>query len=497
MRLLCLCLLLFSSMICNAQLQGQPLIDSVLKDLSVAKVDTARIKLLNILAFNYKSIDPNEGIKYALQQLEISKAINRKGGIASAYNSLGLNYQYKSDYPTALKYYHYALEYYSADPKSTAYGSIISNIAYVYQTLGDFDKALEYNFKSLAINQASEDSVNIGGDYGNIGNLYLDKKEYDKALEYDFKSLEIFEQLGDKDGIAHNYGNIGNVYNSLKNFPKALEYDKKALDLFTELGDTRSIAINLGNLGIVYVSIAKEDDAPGETNRILPSGTKRIFLQNAIDYLKKSIDLSKKIEQLDNIIEFSHGLYEAYMMLGNADSALASFKEYTLYKDSVYSNENKVKIAGLETERELAIKDKEIQIEKLEVAQKRNERIILFIALGLLLIVVGVVIKKFLNQKKFNQQLSKEKSRHLERIELQRSVMGDIAHAHSHEVSGQVATILGLVEVFNLHDYTDPDNKVVLDGIAETASKLDIIVKDMIIKENLLNTEQKKQSGRS
>jgi len=69
--------------------------------------------------------------------------------------------------------------------------------------------------------------------------------------------------------------------------------------------------------------------------------------------------------------------------------------------------------------------------------------------------------------------------------------MGDIAHRHSHEISGHVATILGLVEVFNSEDYTDPDNKTVLDGIGETAARLDLIVKDMIMKENQLNSEKK------
>lgn len=483
------CLLLLP-VFCKAQVQGQQLIDSLLRKLPEAKADTDKIKLLNLLSITYKTIDPNEGIRMANEQLELATALGKKKGIGQAYNALGVNYYHKSNYTKALEYFNKALVLFTEDSGAGTYGSIISHIAVIYQEIGNYQKALEYNLKSLELDLEIGDSINIGGDYGNIGIIYLLKKDYDKALEYDFKSLAIFQQLNDKDGLAHNFGNIGNVYKEQKNYIKALEYDTKALDLFRELGDNNGIAINLGNIGSIYAELARDLDSPGKQNRIVPQGTKKVFLENSIRYLSESINLSKKIGQLDNIIEFSKNQYEAYMMSGNLDSAFASYLQYTTYKDSVYSAENKLKIADLETERELAVKDKLIQIKKLELVQKRNERIILIISLVLVLIVAGFFIRQFIVQKRRNLLLSKEKKRHLERIEKQKNVMGDIAYTHSHEVSGQVATILGLVDVFNLDDYTDPDNKVVIDGIAETAVKLDVIVKDMIIKENMINTSK-------
>lgn len=488
MRFFLLSVFLFSSIFCKAQLQGQPLIDSLLKKLPLITEDSNRIKILNWLAFTYKTINPNEGVRYALQQIELSKALGKQRAVASGYNVLGLNYQYKSDYTKALECYHKALLFFADKPDYiSSYGNIISNIAYVYQAQGNLDKALEYNFKSLKINQQLNDSTNIGGDYGNIGIIYLNKKEYDKALEYDFMSLDIFEKLKDKDNIARNYGNIGNVYREMKNYINALEYDTKALELFRQLGDNGGVAINLGNIGTVYFYIALEMDSIKQTGRILPKGTKSLFLARSVDYLKQSIALSEQIGQLDNIIEFSENLHEVYLELGNTALALESFKKCILYRDSVYSEENKLEIANLESMRELALKDKQIQIDALKLEQKRNERIILIIALVLLLVVMGIVIRSLWRQKKYNLQLAKEKKGHLDRIEKQKMVMGHIAYTHSHEVSGQVATILGLVEVFNADDYTDPDNKVVIDGIAETAHKLDVIVKDMIINENRLN----------
>jgi Tfp pilus assembly protein PilF len=480
-------MLFLQSWVCNAQIQGQPLIDSLLGDLPNAKVDSVRLKLLYELGTAYKTIDPNKGIKYGLEALELAKTIKKPYSVGNAYNILGLNYYYKSNYTLALEYFNKALVIFADRPESGPYGSIISHIAVIYQEIGNYEKSLEFNKRSLELDIKNEDTVNIGGDYGNLGIIYLLQKNYEKALEYDFKSLEIFTEINDKDGIAHNYGNIGNVYSAIKDYERALEFDNKAYDLFKELGDNNGMAINLGNIGAIYVTIAKEMDSLASPNGKRPKGTRSSFVAKGIHYLRACVSLSKQIGQLDNLIEYNKGLYEAYMITGNLDSALASFKQYTMYRDSVYSAENKLKIAVLETEREIAIRDKQIQIEKLEVMQKRNEKIILIILLILLVIVVGVIFRQFKVQTKRNKQLSKEKTSHLARIEEQKMVMGDIAHTQSHDVSGKVATILGLAEVFNKENYADPDNKVVIDGIVETAEQLDVIVKEMIVMENNLN----------
>lgn len=489
MRFLLVFLLFFVSLRGYPQLQGQDYVDSLLKQLPQIEEDSVKVKSYQLLANAYKTIDPNTGIKYALLQLELAQKLNSNRNIAAAYDQLGLNYYHKSDYTTALEYFNKALNAISLVKYPQLYSSIISHTAVVYQELGNYDKALEYNIKILEFDKKQgKYSIDVGCDYGNIGIIYMQKLDFEKALEYDFKSLEVFQKLDDKDGIAHNYGNIGNVYKEQKKFASALEYDFKSLSIFEELGDNAGIAINLGNIGGIYEAIAYYKDSVIDLPQPLPEGSKEYFAKKAIEYLSKSIEISKSIGQLENIKEYSVGLELAYNILGNHKMALASYKQYVTYRDSITSTESKVRIANLETERELIIKEKEIQIEKLEVAQKRNERIILIITVVLLLIVIGVVVQKFLHQKKKNIALAVEKEKHLARIAEQKKVMNSIAHTHAHEVSGQVSTILGLVSLFNNEDYTDPDNKTIIDGISQTAEVLDNVVKDMIKEENRTNS---------
>ena len=468
----------------EAKLEGKPRIDSLLNELNNAQEDTNKASLLGYLAFEYRIIDPDKGIQYGMQGLELATELSWKKGMAINYGHIGLNYKFKSDYPTALEYLFKSLKMNEEIGYKRGLGTNLSNIGVIYQEQANYTKALEFFAKSMKINEELKDSLNLAGDLGNIGIIYnLSSSDYDKALEYEFKSLKIFENLHNKDGIAHNLGNIGDTYNKQGNFTKSLEYDFKALEIFEELGDKCSIAINLGNIGETYLSIAKSAGTEPDRRSIGPSPK----LNDAIEYLTKSIEVSKGIGDLESIIEFNKYLAEAYQLSGNYSAALEHYKEYATLKDSVYSTDNKVKIAKLESQREIEVKDKQIQLDKLEVRKRRNEGILLIIVTVLLLIIIGIGIRKYSVQRKSNKRLSKEKKRHLARIAAQKSVLSHIAHTQSHEVSGQVATILGLVEVFNFEDTTDPDNKVVIDGIAEVSKKLDKIVKEMVKKENDLN----------
>lgn len=488
-------LLFFLPPVAYAQLEGRAYVDSLERVLPGISEDTVRIKVLLRLANDYNSIDPNKGLQYGERSLELANTLDKNKLIIRAYSAIGLNYQARSDYHRALEYYNRAMLICSAKEQPRLYGDLISHIAVVLQEMGELDRALEYQLRSLKLNESLKDTMNIAGDLGNIGIAYMLKKDYERALDHDLRSLEMFRLMNDKNGVAHNYGNIGNVYKEYGNHVLALEYDTRSLELFRELGDNGGMAINLGNIGEVYLESVRVKDTASSTSAILLKGSRQELLLSAVRYLEESIALSKQIEQLDNIIEFSAALSDAYRLSGNYERALTNFKTYVLYKDSVHSDENKLKVANMNTDREQTLKEKQIEINELQNANKRKERVLYIVSLCLLGIGVGIITRKFIVQIQRNRLLALERKRNLERIEKQREVMGHIAYAHSHDVSGQVATILGLVDVFNTENYADPDNKVVIDGIGDTARQLDIIVKDMIVKENMLNKSKKGLHG--
>ena len=103
----CAVLLLLLTITCGhvyGQLQGQAKSDSLLKELAHQKDDTNKVNLLNGLAYSYHLSDPDEGVKYGQQALDLATKLEWETGIARANRTLGIVYCYgKSDIPKALK----------------------------------------------------------------------------------------------------------------------------------------------------------------------------------------------------------------------------------------------------------------------------------------------------------------------------------------------------------------------------------------------------------
>jgi hypothetical protein len=457
-------------------------VDSLRKRLEVTGDDNQKLLVASDLAYSLKTINPAEGIRYGEMEKELALKLNNKAQLGQSYRNIGLNYQTMSDYPKALDNYYKALDIYESMHAAELSSEVIGSIAVIYAVQGNAQKALEYDLKCLHLDEKAGFKSHIAGDLGNLGNVYMSLSNYTEALKCDLRSLKIFEELGDKADVAANYGNIGNIYQKEKRYEEAQEYNNKALELCQSLGDKDGIATNLGNIGSVYIDAAK-DPAQQQAGKWLLEDRKA-NLNKGIDYLTKAIAASGEINELENIIDFSHDLYEADSLAGNYKDALASYKRFAVTQDSVFSSSNKLKIANTEANGVLELKYKQAQIDALEAAKRKRDAILYTIGAVLIIAIIAGLIRKFNRQARANQLLATEKAAHLKHIKEQTDVLTDIAYKQSHEVRAPIATILGLVQLFNLDDATDPINKEIIAGVEEVTKSLDTVIQEVIRIEN-------------
>jgi tetratricopeptide (TPR) repeat protein len=420
----------------SAQLQGQDRIDSLLHQLPKANEDTNKAKLLIDLSHTYYSINPDEGLKYGKQGLALAEKLDWKKGMANACRTIAGNYGYgKSDYPMALKYSSQALQwfretgdktgtarilgdmgvvywYQSNYPEALKYyfdalrineelgnkpdiAATLCNIGIVYNSQQDYQNALEYITKANKIDEALGNKSGIAANLGDIGELHRNLSDNQKALEYDFKSLQFYRELGDKNGIARNLGNIGIVYSEQKNYPKALEYYLQALQLSKELGLQIGIAMNLGSIGSTYLEMA-QDTATGKHNTVV--------LQKAKKYTDSAITISKEIGDLNNLFANYHRLSKIQVLLGDHKSALESYKNYTLFKDSVFNIEKNKKLT--ETAMQYQFDKKEAAAkaaqEKKDIRQRNIRNSFIAGAVVLLLLLIALI-----NRYRYKQKANK------------------------------------------------------------------------------------------
>jgi PAS domain-containing protein len=84
-----------------------------------------------------------------------------------------------------------------------------------------------------------------------------------------------------------------------------------------------------------------------------------------------------------------------------------------------------------------------------------------------------------------------EQRLYIQKIQLQNQKLKDIAWIQSHKVRSPVATIMGLIQLFNTEDSADPINAQVLEGITEAAVNLDEVIKEINAKTETMKLSTK------
>lgn len=378
----------------QAQILEQQRVDSLLVLVSKAKNDTDKINLLNLLSYAYFTIDPAEGIRYGEEGLTFAKKIGWNKGMAGAYNSLGANYWAKNDFLKAQDYYIVSLKLSEEIGDKAQIARSLLDIGDAYQSLYNYPKALEYFEKTLKIDKEIGDKFGMLGCFGNMASVYLSQEKYDKALEYYGKSLALAEESGNQRNISYFSRNIGIVYTKMGNYSQALKYEKKSLKIFKALNDKDDMAPNLGDIGDTYFQKGdyrealeyyrralkvleefKGKTAKGYTGkylghigktylRMMSRETNTLYngslaysdqkntIQESVVYLKKSIRISKSIDDWGNLQETYKNLSEVQALQGNYAAALDAYKQYTIYKDIVYNKERDKKLIRHELEYE-------------------------------------------------------------------------------------------------------------------------------------------------
>lgn len=377
----------------QAQKLGLELIDSLLTELPAAKEDTNKVKMLYKIAYTYPYFNPDEGIQFGKQALELAEKLNWQLGVADAYAALGANLANKADYPGALNYEYKALKIYEELNDLSRKAGMLRNIAIVLRASKNREKALEYAQNALSIYRQLKDSINMAVMYGNIANVYYSLKNKEKVLENNFQALELYEHLRNEQGTARIVGNIANFYAEEGDYNKAMVYYFDALRRETKIGNQNGVTRNMGNIGETYLDIYKNYNETIRTDSLIPKGRQNNLFK-ALDYLEKTIKSARELHQIDFYLAFGEVLSEAYSFSGKTQNAYDLYKAYIFVRDSVYNVEKINEAARKEMEYSFGKREDSIAFQK-QIAdlkwideKKLRSKEQLFFSIGLVLVLV-------------------------------------------------------------------------------------------------------------
>lgn len=471
---------------------------------------------IGVIYFQCKK-DTANAFRYFNANVQQARKDNDIPNIALAIDVIAKEYGLLNQHQKAIEYYYEEL---GIETNVTRKANIFANIGTSYKAVGDYQSARNFYDSSIYLlnnkkDKDLEDTLELAGVYINKGEVFLSLNQPDKALDqYDVelkKSGAVFKDrqfyiwgligMGKAYRLKHDYAKaIENYTEALRacrpmnNFEDEVSIEGELSNTYLETGDA-SKALSYADSSLSLAETQHYINLLSRCNTVLA----KVYIQQrnfdlAISYLKKALDIAEQTKNLEDQRDAYGALKIAYKNSGQFELALFADEKFKALSDSLYNLDKLNAISR--TEMAIDYKNKrrhDSLTTQIVFAKKIEQQRVLtysgFIGLVLVIALAFFMYRNYKTQKKYNELLNREKQRHLAHIEAQSNVLSEISHIQAHQIRGPVSTILGLVHIYNYEDAADPMNKQVMEWITSTTEKLDVVIKDIIVKENNLRTE--------
>jgi signal transduction histidine kinase len=416
-----------------AQDKEKKTIDSLKIELNKAIEDITKVKILNKISEHLEYIDLTKALIYGDKALKLALKINYKKGVGDSYNNLGLLYYSKSDYARSIKSIFKAIDIYLELDDKLSLSFAYNNLAFNYIDQKEYDKSIDSYLKALNLSVQLKNKENIPSILNNIADAYIQKKDYNKALQYCFLALSKNKLNNNTKSMSVNLTNIGDTYVCLKKYSKGIEAINESIKLNNN--DT-NLLNGYNNLVLGKVNYFMALDEKNIDSK------KKLYNKSKL-HLNSSLESFKKFESKIDIQECYFYLFKINKSTGNFKEALDFFEKYSKIKNSIFSEENKNKVANLETQREIDIRDKKIEIQNLKIKNDSRKVYLLISISAAIALLLGLFFWLYLSKRKTNLQLE-DKNKIISNINKQKDKFFSII---AHDLRGPFNGFLGLTEL--------------------------------------------------
>jgi signal transduction histidine kinase/Tfp pilus assembly protein PilF len=372
-------------------------------------------------------------LSYGVKGLELAMYLGYEKGILDSWQLLGKTSAVMGKYELALDYQHQALEAHEKNKNNAGMVACMNDLADIYTKMKEYEQAMEYKFQALELEEDFKDDKAIAQSYTQMAALYSALGNHELAFNYCSKAIKNREKQNDRRGLADTYKVLGLAHAKIKSYRPALEYLRKSLSIKDTIKNATDVGEILNNIGDVYNTEGNPQQAKifyqqaydkeqslgnkkGITNSLINLGKNAIDLKDfasAADYLKKALAFAQKIDSKEDIDMCYLYLSKIYEKSKNVTEALKYYKLYTDYQKQIFDENSDKKIAEMheiietnQREKEIAILNKDKEVQELQLKEASTSTYILMIMVGfvILLFLAALIFLRTLNEK--NKQLA-------------------------------------------------------------------------------------------
>lgn len=351
-------------------------------------------------------------LEYSLRGLEIHSEINDPLPRARALAGAGIIYRHLGRYEKSLSHINEAHLYYKKVNNINGIAETSNQLGYLYTRLEQFDMARSFYQLSVDLPGKKIKQSVIAAALRELAVIDLNAGDYESAMQMAKKAHKIYQRENNKLKQSRTARVIGNIYRTQKDTSNAIVYYKESLLLATDVGNKiYQIKAQTALAGVLIGINTKE----------------------AINLLKKSLDLSTKINNKPEMLYAYRNFRKAEKLRGNLSESLRyAEEEIKLTKliqqekdDNNFSRE-KANVHSFKMEAELISLKEKARLDQLKLAKKNNEieisdktRIItelqliknkyasitLALLLAICLLFIVLIYRRFIASKKRNREL--------------------------------------------------------------------------------------------
>lgn len=315
--------------------------------------------------------------------------------IAKSYYDLGNHYNKINYLHLSLENLQLAADYYAQQSDSAKLAMTYSALGITWQQIGDFQKSIYYIRQAMLFNQSKNTILSLQDLYNNMGvTWWLTADNYDSARYYVGKALALAIRQHQKDKEFSCYINLGGIEGSAGNYTSSLEYLRKAQKMSSYNENEYQKAALLINIGFAFKHIGEID--------------------SAYRYTREGLILAEKQSANINTRNAYNVLYQLDSTTGNFTAALASYRKYRDYSDTVSNTEVRNKIAELEIQYQTAERKKENELLKLQRKLDQHiitkQRLTVWVVAASMLIILLFMLALMRNKKKLSMAYAKLKT---------------------------------------------------------------------------------------
>lgn len=368
---------------------ANPRIDSLKYELfSYTAEDEVKVELLNNLGYEYWIINPVQSIIYGQQAKALAEILRDSSGLAFSNRVIGVAHWARGSYDRGLEYLLDGLSLYKNLNDTLGEANCLMNIGLIYSDRWDNDLSLQYYFEALKLFEQIGASNRSATTYVKLATVFIRQEKYVEANEILERAVFIHGTDKFKYGMSEILNRFGVLKTAMNQYDSAFLYLNHSLELSKKIQDIDGITKN--NIDLADVAF----------------GTDQI--DKAENFLNDALKSAKEIQSHKWLKEVFDRLQQIARKRGDLEKAIVYYDQYIQERDSIFNLQTLNNISRLESElataeqrRQLNVKENEIAILEKESQIQQTRILVLIIVIAAVIVLATLIVR--------NRQLSAQR----------------------------------------------------------------------------------------